>query len=73
MAERPPSPPAPRSLAEYATQFDDRLGMLARRRGSRAFLQGLLLPPDRHKTVTGQAGAGLVRCRSDIGGMQKYG
>jgi hypothetical protein len=37
-------------------QFDDRFGTLAQRRGFREYVQGLLLPHDRHKTLTGLAG-----------------
>ena len=49
-------PTRPRSLEEYAAQVDDRLGPLAQRRGLREYLQGLLLPRDRHKTLTGLVG-----------------
>ena len=49
-------PTRPRSLEEYAAQFDDRLGPLAQRRGLREYLQGLLLPRDRHQTLTGLVG-----------------
>jgi len=57
MTKRLPCPPAPGPLEEYAAQFDDRLGTLAQRRGFRDYLQGLLLPRDRHKTLTGLVGA----------------
>src|SRR3954464_5582976 len=56
MTRRLPCPPAPGPLEEYAAQYDDRLGTLARRRGFREYLQGLLLPRDRHKTLTGLVG-----------------
>jgi SRSO17 transposase len=56
MTKRLPCPPAPGPLEEYAAQFDDRLGTLAQRRGFREYLQGLLLPRDRHKTLTGLVG-----------------
>lgn len=56
MTERLPCPPAPGPLEEYAAQFDDRLGRVAQRRGFREYLQGLLLPRARHKTLTGLAG-----------------
>jgi hypothetical protein len=56
MTKRLPCPPAPGPLEGYAAQFDDRLGTLAQRRGFREYLQGLLLPRDRHKTLTGLVG-----------------
>ena len=56
MTERLPCPPAPGPLEEYAAQYDARLGTLAQRRGFREYLQGLLLPRDRHKTLTGLVG-----------------
>jgi SRSO17 transposase len=56
MTERLPCPPAPGPLEAYATEFDDRLGTLAQRRGFREYLQGLLWPRDRHKTWTGLVG-----------------
>jgi SRSO17 transposase len=51
MTKRLPCPPE-----AYAGEFDDRLGTLAQRRGFREYLQGLLLPRDRHKTLTGLVG-----------------
>jgi SRSO17 transposase len=56
MTKRLPCPPAPGPLEAYAEWFDDRLGTLAQRRGFREYLQGLLLPRDRHKTLTGLVG-----------------
>src|SRR5918911_2007405 len=56
MTKRLVCPPAPGPLEEYAAQYDDRLGTLAQRRGFREYLQGLLLPRDRHKTLTGLVG-----------------
>jgi SRSO17 transposase len=56
MTKRLPCPIAPGPLEEYAERFDDRLGTLAQRRGFREYLQGLLLPRDRHKTLTGLVG-----------------
>jgi SRSO17 transposase len=56
MTKRLPCPPAPGPLEGYAAQFDDRLGTLAQRRGFREYFQGLLLPRDRHKTLTGLVG-----------------
>ena len=56
MTKRLPCPAAPGPLEEYAARYDDRLGTLAQRRGFREYLQGLLLPRDRHKTLTGLVG-----------------
>lgn len=52
MTKRLPCPPAPGPLEAYAVLFDDLFGTLARRRGFREFLAGLLLPRDRNKTLT---------------------
>src|SRR5512133_3957432 len=57
MTTRRPCPPAPGPLEDYATQFDPLLGSLAQRRGLRGYLQGLLLPRDRNKTLTALADA----------------
>ena len=57
MTKRQPCPPAPGPLEDYAAQFDVLFTRLAQRRGLRAYLQGLLLPRDRNKTMTALAGA----------------
>jgi DDE superfamily endonuclease len=57
MSTRRPCPPAPRPLEVYAQRFDMLFSSLAQRRGFRDYLQGLLLPRDRNKTLTGLAGA----------------
>ena len=57
MTARRPCPPAPGPLEDYAARFDDLFASLAQRRGFREYLQGLLLPRDRNKTLTGLAGA----------------
>jgi hypothetical protein len=57
MTNRLPCPPAPGPLEDYAAQFDALFARLAQRRGLRAYLQGLLLPRDRNKTMTALAGA----------------
>jgi DDE superfamily endonuclease len=44
-------------LEDYAQRFDALFSSLAQRRGFREYLQGLLLPKDRNKTLTGLAGA----------------
>jgi DDE superfamily endonuclease len=57
VTKRLPCPPAPGPLEDYAAQFDALFARLAQRRGLRAYLQGLLLPRDRNKTMTALAGA----------------
>jgi hypothetical protein len=57
MTSRRPCPPAPGRLEDYAQQFDPLLASVAQRRGLRDYLQGLLLPRDRNKTLTALADA----------------
>jgi hypothetical protein len=57
MTTRRPCPPAPGPLEDYAQRFDPLLASLAQRRGLRDYLQGLLLPRDRNKTLTALADA----------------
>jgi hypothetical protein len=57
MTTRRPCPPAPGPLEDYARHFDPLLKSLAQRRGLRDYLQGLLLPRDRNKTLTALADA----------------
>jgi hypothetical protein len=57
MTTRRPCPPAPGPLEDYAQQFDPLLASVAQRRGLREYLQGLLLPRDRNKTLTALADA----------------
>src|SRR5213083_1864894 len=57
MTKRRACPPAPGPLEEFAAHFDPLFARLAQRRGLRAYLQGLLLPRDRNKTLTALAGA----------------
>jgi DDE superfamily endonuclease len=57
MTARRLCPPAPGPLEDYAARFDPLFSSLAQRRGLRDYLQGLLLPRDRSKTLTGLAGA----------------
>jgi hypothetical protein len=52
MTARRLCPPAPGPLEDYATQFDLLLASVAQRRGFRDYLQGLLAPRDRNKTLT---------------------
>src|SRR5512133_1267925 len=57
MTARRPCLPAPGPLEDYAQQFDPLLASVAQRRGLRDYLQGLLLPRDRNKTLTALADA----------------
>jgi DDE superfamily endonuclease len=57
MTARRPCPPAPGPLEDYANQFDPLLTSVAQRRGFRDYLQGLLAPRDRNKTLTALADA----------------
>src|SRR5215212_2263944 len=61
VTKRLPAEPAPGPLEDYAVRFDDLFGTLAQRRGFREYLQGLLLPRDRNKTLTALAGAEPIR------------
>ena len=56
MTLRKPCRMLPGPLEEYAGRFDDLFGHKAQRRSFREYLQGLLLPRDRNKTLTGLAG-----------------
>jgi SRSO17 transposase len=47
--------PAPGPLEDYAARFDDLFGARAQREGFRRYLEGLLLPAERNKTLTALA------------------
>jgi DDE superfamily endonuclease len=53
----PSLPTRPRPAEDYAAQFDALFARRAQRRGLRTYLQGLLLPRDRNKTLTALVGA----------------
>src|SRR5712691_4887151 len=57
MSKPRPCPPAPGPLEAFAARFDDQFTRVAQRRSFRAYLQGLLLPRDRNKTLTALVGA----------------
>ncbi len=48
--------PAPGPLEDFARHFDGLFGTVNQRQSFRSYLQGLLLPRDRNKTLTGLAG-----------------
>jgi hypothetical protein len=52
MTRRLPVSPSPGPLEEYAARFDDLFGARAQREGFRRYLEGLLLPAERNKTLT---------------------
>ncbi len=55
MTRRLPVRPAPGPLEEYTTRFDDLFRARAQREGFRRYLEGLLLPAERNKTLTALA------------------
>lgn len=55
MTKRLPVTPAPGPLEDYALSFDDLFKARAQREGFRRFLEGLLLPAERNKTLTALA------------------
>ncbi len=55
MTTRLPVAPSPGPLEDYATRFDDLFGARAQREGFRRYLEGLLLPAERNKTLTALA------------------
>jgi hypothetical protein len=57
MTERKAIPTPTGPLEDYAAQFDYLWVKAAQRESFRAYLQGLLLPRDRNKTLTALAGA----------------
>jgi SRSO17 transposase len=62
MTKRQVATPAPLPLEEYVQQFDALFGKLNQREGFRRYLEGLLLPSERHKTLTG-----LANTEPDVG------
>src|SRR3712207_4951223 len=55
MTKRSPVSPAPDPLEDYAALFDDLFGARAQRHAFRRYLEGLLLPAERNKTLTALA------------------
>jgi SRSO17 transposase len=55
MTHQRPVTPAPAPLEAYAQQFDGRFVKLNQRNSFRRYLEGLLLPTERHKSLTGLA------------------
>ena len=65
MTKRIAIPPAPEPLEAYARHFDDLFGKSNQREEFRRYLEGLLLPTERHKTLTG-----LVNTEPLVGAQQ---
>jgi SRSO17 transposase len=57
MTKRIEITPAPEPLEAYARHFDTLFGKSNQREGFRRYLEGLLLPMERHKTLTGLVNA----------------
>jgi hypothetical protein len=57
MPKRQPATPAPGPLEDYATAFDDLFERRNAREAFRRYLEGLLLPAERNKTLTALANA----------------
>src|SRR5215216_5312617 len=55
MTKRLPADPAPGPLEGYAARLDDLFDTLAGRQACRRYLEGLLLPTERNKTLTALA------------------
>ncbi len=55
MTKRSPVSPAPGPLENYAACFDDLFSARAQRQAFRRYLEGLLLPAERNKTLTALA------------------
>jgi hypothetical protein len=55
MTKRSPVSPAPGPLENYAARFDDLFSARAQRQAFRRYLEGLLLPAERNKTLTALA------------------
>jgi DDE superfamily endonuclease len=55
MTKRLPVSQAPGPLEDYCARFDDLFGARAQREGFRRYLEGLLLPAERNKTLTALA------------------
>ena len=55
MSKRVPATPAPVPLEDYAQHFDVLFSRRNQRDAFRRYLEGLLLPPERNKTLTALA------------------
>jgi SRSO17 transposase len=74
MTKRLPATPAPGPLEDYAACFDDLFSTLAQRQVFRRYLEGLLLPTERNKTLTALANTEPVKGaqRKEAQGLQWF-
>jgi SRSO17 transposase len=74
MTKRLPATPAPGPLEDYVVRFDDLFGTLAQRQAFRRYLEGLLLPAERNKTLTALANTEPVEGaqRKEAQGLQWF-
>lgn len=70
MTARLPCPTAPGPLETYAQYFDPLFAKRGQRRSFRTYLEGLLLPRERNKTLTGLAGAEPI-VAAQVGPVQR--
>ena len=70
MTPRKPRSAVPGPVEEYVRRVDDLVNQLAQRRGFRAYLQGVVLPRDRNKTLTALVGSEPVRGAQDAAGQR---
>ena len=70
MTRRLPVRPAPGPLEDYAKGFDDLFSSRAQRQGFRRYLEGLLLPVERNKTLTALANTEPVTGAQRKGGPE---
>ena len=74
MTKRLLATPAPGPLEDYAARFDDLFGTLAQRQLFRRYLEWLLLPTERNKTLTALANTEPVKGvqRKEAQGLQWF-
>jgi hypothetical protein len=64
MTKRSPVSPAPGPLENYALSFDELFSARAQRQAFRRYLEGLLLPAERNKTLIALANKHRAGCGS---------
>ncbi len=65
MTKRQAATASPKPLEEYVEHFDELFGKRNQREGFRRYLEGLLLPTERNKTLTG-----LANTEPDVGAQE---
>ncbi len=71
VTKRKPVEPAPGPLEDYAARFDDLLANRAQRQGFRRYVEGLLLPDERNKTLTALANTETAERSPAQGGPER--